>query len=127
MDDFQINDGNVDNLLPNEAGSSAFDDYNEDERIDEDLKQVQEEKHMIRSAKGPLLDNILEWFDETIDDIDRNSSVRAIMHGHEVFKTNPTNALDIASLGSEVARRLLEQKKNEILNLKNIHIPESER
>lgn len=127
-DQFFINDSTLgDNLLPNEAGSAAFEDYNEDDRIDENLKAELEEKHMIRSAKGPLLDNVLDFFDDKIAELDRNSTVRQIMHGHELHKSNPGQSLEIASLGAEVARRLLEQKKNELETLMNVHIPEKER
>ena len=126
--DFFINDSTLaDNLLPNEAGSAAFDSYDEDERIDENMKAALDEKHMIRSSKGPLLDNVLGWFDTKIEELDKNSTVRQIMHGHETFKTNPDHGLDVASLAAEVSRRLLEEKRNELLTLKEIHAPDPER
>jgi hypothetical protein len=125
MDDFIINDSNIDNVLP--VSSGGLGDYDEDERIDETLKQEQEEKHMIRSSKGPLLDNVIQWLDDTSLELDQNSTVRKIMHGHELGKYTSGPALEVASLAAEVARRLFEDKRNELINLKNIHISDSER
>lgn len=102
-----------DDLLPNDG--EIFTEEFEDDQQDEIDQEADREKQTMKQS-APILDDLFAWFDNEIDNCDSISTALGLAKEKNISREAALEAFD-------VVRGLLEEKKQSLVNLKEVHLP----